>query len=126
MECLPGYIRDFPGQSCTTAKLFFCGLFYFLTVFDLVYEDLGRFEARNKMFIYHESSIARNVSGDFLFPLLVDEASKAPYVNVVSIGHRVLDHAEKRLHRCRHISLVDTCPFSDFVYDVCLSHLLYI
>lgn len=65
--------------------LFFGMLFHLLAVLDLVYEDLGGLEARNKMFVNDKSGIAGNISGYFLFAFLVDKAAKTPDVYVMAV-----------------------------------------
>ena len=105
--------------------LFICSLFHLLAVLDLVYEDLGRLKAGNKMFVNHQSGIARDIAGDFLFAFLIDETAKAPDINIVAVCHGILHHTEKSLHRCSYISLVHPGLFGDFVYYICFSHFVF-
>lgn len=65
--------------------LFFGMLFHLLAVLDLVYKDLGRLKAWNKMFINDQRGVAGNVSGYFLFPFLVDKAAKATDIYVMAV-----------------------------------------
>ena len=78
--------------------LFFGQLLYFFAVLDLVYKDLGRLKTGDKMFFNHQSGVARDIAGDFPLALLVNKTSKSAYVDVMAICHRILHHAEKRLH----------------------------
>lgn len=78
------------------------------------------------MLIYYQSSIARNVPRNFLFPFLIDETTKAAYINIVAIRHGVLHHTEKSFHRCGHICFIHSCLFSDFVYYISFSHFVYL
>ncbi len=60
-------------------------LFHLLAVFDLVYEDLGRFKAGNEMFINDKGGIARNVSGNFLLALFIDKAAEAADIYIMAV-----------------------------------------
>ena len=60
-------------------------LLYFLTVFDLVYKDLGRLKAWNVVFVNYQRCVPGNVARNFPFALLVDEAAKSPDIDVIAI-----------------------------------------
>src|SRR5690349_11926704 len=64
-----------------------CKQFYFFTVFDLAYKDFGRLESRYVMLIYNQRSVARDIPGNFLFPLLIDKAAESPDINIVATRH---------------------------------------
>ena len=100
-------------------------LFHLLTVFNLIYKDLRRFETGNKMLVNHQSSVPGDVTGNFLFALLVDEPAKATDINIVAVCHGILHHTKKSLHRCGHISLIHSGLFGDFVYYICFSHFVF-
>jgi hypothetical protein len=67
-------------------------------VLDLVDKDLGWFKTWYKVFIDHQGCVPRNVPRDLTLAFLVDKASKAPDVYIVSIGHRIFYDAKKGLH----------------------------
>jgi len=119
MSALPHDLR------VRTSGLFIGSLFHLLTVFDLIYKDLGWFKTGNKVLINYQGSVPGDVSGNFLFALLIDETAKAPDINVVAVCHGILHHTKKRLHRCSHISLVDSGLFGDLVYYICFSHFVF-
>lgn len=64
-----------------------CELFHLVAVLDLVDEDLRRLKTGNEMFVDDDSSIAGDVTSDFLFSLLIDKAAKAPDVDVLAARH---------------------------------------
>ena len=106
-------------------RLFIGMLFHLLAVFNLIYEDLGRFKAWNKMLIYDQSGIPGNIPGDFLLAFLINETSEAADINIVAVSHGILYHAKKRLHGCGNISLIHTSLLGDLVYYICFSHFVY-
>src|SRR5690606_11689917 len=106
-------------------KLFFRSLFYLLAVLNLVDEDLSGLETWNEMLFDHECGVARDVSGYFPLPFFVDKTSKAPYVNIITVSHGILDDTKKCLHRCGNVSLVHSGLFCDFVDYICFSHCAY-
>ena len=106
-------------------RLFIGMLFHLLAVFNLIYEDLGRFKAWNKMLIYDQSGIPGNIPGDFLLAFLINETSEAADINIVAVSHGILHHAKKSLDRCRNIRFVNSGLFSDFVYYICFSHFVF-
>ena len=67
----------------------------FLAVFDFADESFRRLEARNKVLVDDDRRIFRDVTSHFLCPLLVYEAAKAAYVDVVAVGHRILYYFEE-------------------------------
>ena len=68
-----------------TQVLLYFELLHLLAILDLIYKDLGRFEAGNKVFVNNQSRIPRNIASDFLFSLLVNKAAETTDVNVVTI-----------------------------------------
>ncbi len=73
-------------------------LFDLVAVLDLADEDLCRLEAGDKMLINDDCRVARDVAGNFLFPLLVHKAPETPHVNIMSPGHRVFNNGKKGLN----------------------------
>ena len=67
----------------------------FLAVFDFADESFRRLEARNEVLVDNDRRIFRDVTSHFLCPLLVYEAAKAAYVDVVAVGHRILYYFEE-------------------------------
>jgi hypothetical protein len=102
--------------------LFFSKLFYFFAVLDLVDKNLGGFEAWNKVFVYNQGSVTGNISRNFLLSFLIDKASEATNVNVVTIRHRTLYNAEKCFYGRCYISLIHSGFFSDLVNNICFGH----
>lgn len=68
-------------------KLLFGELLYFVTVLDLIYKDLSRFEAGDKVFVDHNGGVARNIAGDFFLSFFVDETAEPPDVDILATGH---------------------------------------
>ena len=97
-------------------------LLYLVAVLDLVYKDLGRFEAGHKVLVDHQSGIAGNVAGYLFLALFVDKAAKTTNVDVVAIGHGGFHNAEECLHRCGNVGFIYPSLFSDFIDDVCFGH----
>ena len=110
---------EFPAND---NRLLFGKLLYLVAVLDLVNEDLSRLEAGDVVLIDHDGSIARDISGDFLLSFLVDEASKATDVDILSARHRRFNNTEECFHGCRNIGLVNSGFFSDLGDYVCLGH----
>lgn len=79
----------FPDRVAGRADkcLLFRQLFYFIAGFNLIHKDFCGLKAGDEMFIDHECGVPGNVSGDFFLALLVNEASKATDVDVVTIRH---------------------------------------
>ena len=69
----------------TSVRRFFFQLLYLVAILDLVYENLSRFEAWNKMFVNNQCGITRNISGNLFLPFFVDKTSETPDVNVIAI-----------------------------------------
>ena len=65
-------------------------MLHLVAVLDLVDEDLRRLEAGDVVLVDDDGSIARDIPGNFLFSLLVDEAAEAPDVNVLTTRHVLL------------------------------------
>jgi hypothetical protein len=59
-------------------------LLHLVAVLDLVDKDLRRLEAGDEMFVDNNGSVARDVAGDLLLPLFVDETAKAADVDVLA------------------------------------------
>jgi hypothetical protein len=106
--------------------LFLSKLFYFFAVLDLVDKNLSGLKAWNKVLIDNQGSIARNIAGNLLLSLLIDKASESTNVDVVSVRHRTLYHAEKCFYGCCYISLVNSGLFSDLVNNICFGHCIVI
>ena len=106
-------------------QLLFGKLFYLVAVLDLVDENLGGLEAGDIVLIDHDCGVARDISGDFLLPLLIDKATESPDVDILAARHRRFDNAEERLYGGGHIGLVNSCLFSDLGDNVCLGHGLF-
>ena len=104
------------------AWLLYRKLLHLVAVLNLVYKDLGRLKTGYEVLVDDQRRIARNIAGYFLFPLLVNEATKAPDVDVVSVRHRRLYNAEESFNGCRYIRFVHSGLFSDFVNNVCFRH----
>ncbi len=113
------------GKISKKGKLFFRGLFYLLAVLNLVDEDLRGFETWDEMLIDYKCSITRDISCYFPLAFLVDKTSKAPYINVITVCHGILDHTKKCFHRCGNVCLVHSGLFCDFVDYICFSHCAY-
>ncbi len=71
------------------------GFLDFLAVFDFADECFRRLEAWDKVLVDDDRRIFRDVTSHFLCPLLVYEAAKAAYVDVVAVGHRILYYFEE-------------------------------
>ena len=97
-------------------------MLHFVAVLDLVDEDLSRLEAGDVMFIDNDGSIARDIPGNFLFSLLVDEAAEATDVNILTTRHVLLHYRKESLYRSGNICLVDARFFCDLINNVCLGH----
>jgi hypothetical protein len=110
------------GLPANDNRLLFGKLLYLVAVLDLVDEDLGRLDAGDVMLIDHDGSVAGDISGDFLLSFLVDEASKATDVDILSARHRRFNNTEECLHGCGNIGLVNSGLFSDLGNYVCLGH----
>lgn len=67
----------------------------FLTVFNFADEGFRGLEAWDKVLVDDDRRIFRDVTSHFLCPLLVYEAAKAAYVDVVAVGHRILYYFEE-------------------------------
>lgn len=106
-------------------KLLFSSLFNLLTILDLVYKDLGRLKTGDKMFFNNQRSIPGNVPCNLPFPLFVYETAKATDIDVVAVRHGIFHHTEESLYGCRHVSLIHSSLFGDFVYYICFSHFVY-
>ena len=59
-------------------------MLHLVAVLDLVDEDLGGFEAGDVVFVDDDGGITGNIPGNLLFSLLVDEATEATNVNVLT------------------------------------------
>jgi hypothetical protein len=102
--------------------LLFGKLFYLITVLDLIDEDLGGFETGDIVFINYDGSVARDIAGNFLLSFLVDKASKATDIDILSAGHRGFDDTEECFYGRRNIGFVNSGFFSDLGDYVCLGH----
>ena len=78
-------VRPFGGKA--GLRLFLSQLFYLVAILNLIYEDLSGLETWNKVFVNNQCGVSGDVTGNFLFALLVDKTSEAPNVNIVSIRH---------------------------------------
>lgn len=74
------------------------------------------------MFLDNDSSIFRDVPGNFFCPLLINKASKPPDIHIVSLGKRVFNNAEKSLHRYRNVRFINARLLSNPADYVCFSH----
>ena len=74
------------------------------------------------MLLYDNGGVFRNITGNFLGPLLIDEATKATYVDILPLRHIVFDHGEEGFHRNLNVCFVYSCLVSYFVYDFGLGH----
>jgi hypothetical protein len=74
------------------------------------------------MLVNNQGGISRNITGDLLFSLFIDEAAKSADVDVVSAGHRTFYYAEESFNRRGYICFVYSGFFRDFVNDVCFGH----
>ena len=97
-------------------------MLHFITVLDLVDKDLGGFEAGDVVFVDDDGSITRYVPGNLLLSLLINEASEAADVNVLTSRHVLLHNGKKSLNGRGNISFVNTCLFCDLINDICLGH----
>ena len=102
--------------------LFLSELLYFVAVFDFVDENLGRLEAGYEMLIDNDGSIARNVARYFFLALLIDKATEASNIDIMSTRHRVLYNGKKSFYGRRDISFVDAGFFRNLIYNVCFRH----
>jgi hypothetical protein len=97
-------------------------LLHFVAVLDLVDENLGGLEAGHIVLVDYQGCVARDVSGNFLLSLFIDEAAKTADVNVLSVGHVGFDNTEECFYRCRHIGFINSGLFCDFVNYISFGH----
>ena len=95
-----------------------------MAILDFVNKNLGGFEAGDVMLVDHDGSVARNVPGDLLLPLFIDEAAKTTYVNILTAGHVLLHNGKECFHRGGHIGFVDARLFCNLIDNVCLRHVI--
>ena len=70
--------------------------------------------------------VFRYVAGYFLSALLDDETAESAKIDVIVVGERGLDAVHESLDDGLHLHFLDTGAFSDFAYDICLSHIFLI
>lgn len=81
-------------------------LLHLFAALDLIHKNLGGFKAGDVVLIYNNGRVARNISGNLLFSLLVDKTSEAAHINIVAVTHIALYYTEKCFNRCGNIALV--------------------
>jgi hypothetical protein len=103
-------------------NLFLRELLYFVAVLDLVDENLGRLEAGNEVLIDNDGGVARNIARNLFLALLIDKATEAANINIMSTRHRVLYNGKKSFYGRRDISFVDAGFFRNLINNVCFRH----
>jgi len=66
------------------------------------------------MLIDNDGSVARNVARYFFLALLIDKATEAANIDIMSARHRVLYNGKKSFYGRRDISFVDAGFFPQF------------
>lgn len=97
-------------------------MFHLITVLDLVDEDLGGLETGYIVFVDNDRCVAGDVACDLLLPLLIDEAAKAPDVDILAARHILFHDRKECFDRRRHVSFVDSSLFCYLVNYICLRH----
>jgi len=61
------------------------------------------------MLVNDDSGVLRDITGDFLGSLLIDETTESSDINVLSFNHRILNHFEERFYSLGYVVLLDAC-----------------
>lgn len=74
------------------------------------------------MLLNNNGSIAGNITSNLFLALLVDEASKAAYIDIMPARHGILYNRKKGFNGGSNICLVNACLLGNLVDNVCFRH----
>ena len=69
----------------TSVRRFFFQLLYLVAILDLVYKNLSRLKAWDKVLVNYKGRVSGNIPGNFFLAFLINEATKPANVNVIAI-----------------------------------------
>ena len=102
--------------------LFFSQLLYLVAVLYLIDEDFCRLKTWYKMLINYNGGIAGNIASNFLLSFLIDEASKATNIDIMSARHGIFYNGKEGFDRCGNVRFIDAGFLCNLIYNVCFRH----
>ena len=95
-------------------------------LFYLGCEALSGLESRNVVLGDRDGRVLRDVTSHLRCTLLDDEATKTTEIINVTVYERTLHAVHEGLNASHNLHLLHAGVFSDFAYDICLSHIYFV